>query len=207
MVNPIYTEPDPESDLDPDIRGYSHRNQLSSISADQHQHHQVYPRIDSNPLSFVSEKPSDLGPAVHATLNASTGDNGLVNEKDYATPGLISTRTATTFNSETPDTALNPSPTAVNVNNNDASSAFSADHHDEEDDQDQRPAFPHITWKRSAIVSHPVPICFISCFCADSCRTQSRDAPSSAPHRSCSRSLGLSPTPASRTWPSSSLAC
>lgn len=130
MVNPIYTEPDPEPALEPDIRGYSPSNSnqvnrgITTSSAPS--------PLESNPLSFVSsEKPDSLVPIV--TRDAT------INEKDYAIPG-----TATT-GSGTIETALNPSPTVE-----DHTSIYSSHH---EDDQDQEPAFPFISWKQSAIVS------------------------------------------------------
>jgi hypothetical protein len=134
MVNILYTEPDPEPDLDPDIRSYSQNNQSSQVNhrgpttstIDQSS------LFESNPLSFTSEKPDPL--------TANTRDVPI-NEKDYATPGTASTG----FGSL--ETTLNPSP----IDRQDQTSIHSSNH---PDDEDAEPAFPFISWKRSAIVRH-----------------------------------------------------
>ena len=131
MVNPIYTEPDPEPDTEPDIRGYSqsNSNQVNRGTTSS----TTQEPLENNPLSFVgSEKPNNsLVPII--TRDAT------INEKDYAAPGTASTGLGTM------ETALNPSPTGQ-----DHTSIYSSHHDDEEDEE---PAFPHISWKQSAIVS------------------------------------------------------
>jgi hypothetical protein len=131
MVNPIYTEPDPEPDLDPDIRSYSplqHSSHVNSGPSPTTTNQSQAP-LESNPLSFVSEKPSPLATTRDATIN----------EKDYATAGTTSTGFGTL------DSTLNPSPIAQ-----DQTSIYSSHH---QDDEDEEPAFPFISWKQSAIVS------------------------------------------------------
>ena len=136
MVNPIYTEPDPEPDLDPDIRNYSpnHSSQnviSGSSSATANQQQQPPAPLESNPLSFVSEKPDPIALA--------TTRDGQINEKDFASPGTASTGFGTM------ESTLNPSPIGQ-----DQTSIYSNHHQDDEDDE---PAFPFISWKQSAIVS------------------------------------------------------
>lgn len=155
MVNPIYTEPDPDNDLDPDIRNYSHHqhNQLhrdrspgSAQASSPTQHQQVvYSSSESNALQFVSEKPLDT-----ATTNADS-QHGF-NEKDYATGGY-GYPTATTIGSQSETTAagttLNPSPHGLHDldRQTSVSTTRSSVHPD-----DEEPAFPFISWKQSAIV-------------------------------------------------------
>jgi len=129
MVNPIYTEPDPEPDTEPDIRGYS-QNNSNQVNRGTTSSTTQEP-LENNPLSFVgSEKPNNsLVPII--TRDAT------INEKDYAAPGTASTGLGTM------ETALNPSPTGQ-----DHTSIYSSHHDDEEDEE---PAFPHISWKQSAI--------------------------------------------------------
>lgn len=211
MVNPIYTEPDPESDLDPDIRSYSqhqhhqqssinHHNLNQSGQASQH----VYPPLESNPLSFISEKaPASIDVAA---ANANAGHAGF-NEKDYAT-GL-----APGSGVETANSTLNPSPNdQYNLNNNidrvSSHHGSAHSHHPADDDDDQEVTVPQITWKQCAIVCLPLlPFTNQSMLLLTRYRTRSRDVRSSAPRQSCSRSPGRWQTPASRTSPSLSPAC
>lgn len=155
MVNPIYTEPDPDNDLDPDIRNYSHHHQDTQSTRDQspgsgqasspqnqQQQHVYPPPLESNSLSFVSEKPT----------TAAASNNGF-NEKDYATGGYgygIPTATTIGSMSETAaGTTLNPSPTGPNLDRHASVSTTRSSVHPD----DEEPAFPFISWKQSAIVS------------------------------------------------------
>lgn len=133
MVNSIITEPDPESDLDPDIRNYSQQSSHNQVNGGTTSTAQP---LESSPLSFVSEKP---------TLGLATQD-GNINEKDYATPGTASTA----IGSGTLETTLNPSPSRTV----DQTSLYSQ-HLSDVDGEDDEPVFPFISWKTSAIVSRP----------------------------------------------------
>lgn len=161
MVNPIYTEPDPDNDLDPDIRNYSHHHQHNQLNRDQspgsaqassptqqQQQHVYPPPLESNPLSFVSEKPT----------TAASNNHNVFNEKDYATGGYgYGIPTATTIGSMSETTAagttLNPSPTGPNLDRHASASTTRSSVHPD----DEEPAFPFISWKQSAIVSSYLP--------------------------------------------------
>jgi hypothetical protein len=155
MVNPIYTEPDPDNDLDPDIRNYSHTQSRSSrdrspasAQASSPTYTQPSP-LESNPLSFVSEKPT-VGTTAATVAVAAAASHNAYNEKDYATAGF---GTATTIGSQSETaagTTLNPSPTGPNLDRQTSVSTTRSSVHPDDVD----PVFPFISWKQSAIVSH-----------------------------------------------------
>lgn len=144
MVNTIYTEPDPEPDLDPDIRNYSHSQQKQSsdnqVNRGLASSTPLADPLGSSPLSFVSEKPTD----VNTSININQDADATINEKDHATPGTA--RTATS-GFGTMETTLNPSPSR----NGDQTSIYSRT----SEDEDEEPKFPFISWKTSAIVGPP----------------------------------------------------